>query len=79
MEIEDDPLTEAEYTAVKKSIKEGRACGPETRTLVQKRSYTTTESWWPRKNGELQGDICLSHCCNIGKQNDLEQNRVKNR
>ena len=45
MEIEDDPFMEAEYTPVKKSIKEGRACGPETRTFVQKRSYTTTESW----------------------------------
>ena len=43
MEIEDDPYTEADYTAVKKSINEGRACGPETRTFVQKRSYTTTE------------------------------------
>ena len=29
MELEDGPITEAEYTAVKKSIKEGRACGPD--------------------------------------------------
>ena len=33
----------------------------------------------PRKKGELQGDISLLHCCNIGKQTDLEQNQVKNR
>ena len=29
MKIEEGPFTEAEYTAVKKSIKEGRACGPD--------------------------------------------------